>query len=191
MIRTRYCWWLKSCTWDEWNPINQWDFNYQLPSTGEWKSRISKPSRGLFVWVDVDVSPFPPGIFQVHQPLVSGRGPACDSGLLEISTRRKQLAIQVTCEHQRENIQVTGGWFFSGMAGKGWDAGISWEFVDGSQKHKAVEKKMPLLSDLGVLKWGFLPTKMVRVGWLIFSKNRKHWTSRGALTRFFFWKEGR
>ena len=45
------------------------------------------------------------------------------------------------------------------MGSKGWrkgrDAGIYWEFVDGSQKHKAVEKKkMPLPSDLGVLKWG-------------------------------------
>ena len=84
----------------------------------------------------MDVSPFPRCIFQVKQPLVSGRGPACDSGLLEISTRfRKQLAIQVTREHQRENIQV--GWWVDPMR----DAGISWEFVDGSQKHKAVEKK--------------------------------------------------
>ena len=31
-----YCWWLKSCTtWDVWNPIKQWDFNY-LPTYLNW-----------------------------------------------------------------------------------------------------------------------------------------------------------
>lgn len=61
----------------------------------------------------------------------------------------------------------------------GWDPGCWVVLLMGPKKHKAVEKKkMPLLSDLGVLSCGgFLPTMTVQ-WWLIFFKNRKHWTLR-------------
>ena len=54
----------------------------------------------------------------------------------------------------------------------------------GPKNIRQLKKKMPLLSDLGVLKWGFYQ-QMVKVV-VDFNINRKHWTLRGALTRFLF-----
>ena len=55
--------------------------------------------------------------------------------------------------------------------------GYTGNLLMGPKNIRQLKKKMPLLSDLGVLSCG-VSTKMTVQWWLIFFKNRKHWTLR-------------